>query len=867
MKKICTIALLAGLLVVPWEATAARSVHDDFLQRRSTVGDRTLFAVFDGELSADERDALEFLYAYMPLPDMTDRDGRFHRANVDASLRARAEMPWGKQVPEREFRHFVLPVRVNNETLDSSRTVLYAALKDRVSGLSMYDAVLEVNHWCHEHVTYQPSDARTSSPLATLRTAYGRCGEESTLTVAALRAVGIPARQVYTPRWAHTDDNHAWVEAWVDGRWHFLGACEPEPVLDLGWFNAPASRGMLMHTNVFGYYEGSEAVVKRTPCFTEINVTANYAPTAAAVVRTVDRTGRPVPARVDFKIYNYAELYTAATKTASADGITSLQTGKGDLVVWASYDGAWGLAKCSVGRDDTVTVRLDRTTGHSAVEELDIQPPAQRNTLPELTEQQVERNRRRLAHEDSLRAAYVATFPTAAEAVALGRRLGLDTAEVRDVMLAACGNHRVVRLFLEQTPADRRLLALRLLQMVSDKDRRDITPDVLTDHLDHTPAGSGADYDRYVLNPRVANEALTPYKGFFAQALTDDERDAYRRQPEQWAEWCRANIRTDETWNPQRLCMSPASVWRLRQADALSRNIFFVAGARSMGIAARIDEVTGKTQYKAADGQWTDVAFGATTAEATAPKGRLQADYVPAAHQDDPKYYTHFTLSRLVDGCPRLQTYAEGTAWSQLLKDGAELDAGDYLMVSGTRMADGCVLARLSFVPVEPGRTAHAPLVLRESRDGVQVIGNFNSENLYFDLAGKKRKSLLSTTGRGYYVVGLIAPNHEPTNHALRDLAPVAGELEKWGRSLVLLFASQDDADRFRASDFSLPGNVVFGVDNGGVIAKELTDNLKLQGGDRPVFVIADTFNRVVFLSQGYTIGLGEQLLKVIKQL
>ena len=63
------------------------------------------------------------------------------------------------------------------------------------------------------------------------------------LTVAALRSVGIPARQVYTPRWAHTDDNHAWVEAWVNGKWYFLGACEPEPVLNLGWFNGPAYRG------------------------------------------------------------------------------------------------------------------------------------------------------------------------------------------------------------------------------------------------------------------------------------------------------------------------------------------------------------------------------------------------------------------------------------------------------------------------------------------------------------------------------------------------------------------------------------------------------------------------------------------------
>jgi len=47
-----------------------------------------------------------------------------------------------------------------------------------------------------------------------------------------MRAVGIPARQVYTPRWAHTDDNHAWIEVWTGDRWHFMGACEPEAVLD-----------------------------------------------------------------------------------------------------------------------------------------------------------------------------------------------------------------------------------------------------------------------------------------------------------------------------------------------------------------------------------------------------------------------------------------------------------------------------------------------------------------------------------------------------------------------------------------------------------------------------------------------------------
>ena len=113
---------------------------------------------------------------------------------------------------------------------------------------------------------------------------------------------------VYAPL-AHTDDNHAWVEAWADGHWYFFGACEPEPVLNLGWFNSPASRGMLMHTKVFGRYNGPEEIMLETPNYTEINVIDNYAPTAKAIVTVTDADGQPVAdAKVEFKIYNYAEF-------------------------------------------------------------------------------------------------------------------------------------------------------------------------------------------------------------------------------------------------------------------------------------------------------------------------------------------------------------------------------------------------------------------------------------------------------------------------------------------------------------------------------------------------------------------------------
>lgn len=47
-----------------------------------------------------------------------------------------------------------------------------------------------------------------------------------------------------------------------------------------------------------------------------------------------------------------------------------------------------------------------------------------------------------------------------------------------------------------------------------------------------------------------------------------------------------------------------------------------------------------------------------------------------------------------------------------------------------------------------------------------------------------------------------------------------------------------------------------------------MVENLKLSSKTQlPIFFIADTFNRVVFSSQGYTIGLGEQLKNTFNRL
>ena len=846
------------------------TVENIFKERVKTVG-KTFYNTQKENLTADEQEALKFLYAYMPLADVTDYPTSFFADNVRMSFKARKEMPWGKNVPELLFRHFVVPIRVNNEALDNARSVFYNELKDRIKGMSMMDAIIEVNHWCHEKVTYQPSDARTSAPLATLKTATGRCGEESTFAVAALRAVGIPARQVYTPRWAHTDDNHAWVEAWADGKWYFLGACEPEPVLNLGWFNAPASRAMLMHTRAFGDYNGPEEVMLRTSNFTEINLTSNYAPVAPIDFYVKDSEGKPVEnARVEFKIYNYAEFFTAVTKYTDANGHTSLSAGIGDLVVWASKDGKYTYQKVSFGKDKETILTLPEgapTSSVGALETsappkctyLDIVPPKEDPQLPYVSDEMHKENQRRFALEDSIRKAYTATFPTMEEAKRINERGA-------EYIFKSRGNKQTIVDFIKRH-SDNEDRVMGILATLSDKDLRDITTEILEDSYNATT-------DQ--LSPRVEDELITiPFKQYFEKAFSKKAADAFRADPMKLVEWIKKNIRLNPDKKALRIAQTPVGVMKSKITDERSRDIFFVDVARSLGIEAQKDAVTGKIQYKK-NGEWQDVKFD-NTAEKTstaAALGTIVLAYEPTKLLDNPKYYSHFTISRIENGTAQLLNFDEGqadmgngTTWSNTFKNGYKLDAGTYMLTTGTRLANGSVLASNRIFEIVKGQTTTLPLEIRQNTNEVTVIGSFNSESLV--TKDGKEVSLLSQIGRGYYVVGILGVGQEPTNHALHDIEKMKEAFEAWGRPVVLLFESEADAAKFNHDEFpGLPSTVQFALDKDGSVRKQIAREMKLMNEKQmPMFIIADTFNRVVFVSQGYTIGLGEQMQGVFKKL
>lgn len=832
----------------------------------------------NNSLSEREEEAMGFLKAYMPLSDIADYDEAFFTSQIKTAFKSRDYFAWGKTIPEEIFRHFVLVYRVNNENLDSSRLVFFNELKDRIKNMTMYDAALEVNHWCHEYVNYKGADGRTSSPLSTIRTSHGRCGEESTFTVTALRAVSIPARQCYTPRWAHTDDNHAWVEVWIDGTWYHLGACEPEPELNIAWFDAPAKRTMMVHTTVFGgNYKGTEEVNYQTELYSKINLLPNYAPTKKIYVRVKDHKGNPVKdCDVDFGLYNYAEFYPIAQRKTDSSGLTYLTTGFGDLVIWANKNSNYAYKKITVKETDTLSLVIMPNQNREYEELFEVTPPVQR-AITTISGAKVRENARRLLYEDSVRNAYIATFPNDDYIKKLSLELKLfDSNDVSAIIKNSWGNYKDIEAFLREnknTPE-----ALDILKVIYEKDLRDTPKEILQSHLDvYLKTKPNLTYpkeiiDNYILNPRIQLELITSWREF----INDNKNEIFLGQdissPSQIGKWIEENISLNKTDNYYGCQISPKGVIRLEEADEVSMEILFVAISRTFFIPAKYDWATGKAMYYD-NGEWIPALNKKKQEEGGGidiknnGKSILNVYNNTTTNRIKPEYSTHFTLAKFHDGKFQTLDYEYDPKFKDF-PEKLELEAGYYRLLTGNRANDGTVYIKTNYFNLKPGRTYDLFVELREIPQNLVVEGAMKM-NTKINLQNKEKTTLAQLSNDKGLVIAIIDPNSEPTKHIMVDIPLFKEEFEQWQGGVLFLVPENKLRGDFSEKSYKrLPEQSVFAIDKGNKILKQVLKATKKDIKDNlPIILLLTKEGDIVFLSDGYRIGSGENLIKTIYQI
>ena len=849
------------------------------------------------------RELLQFYYAFMPLSDAFTYDFDLFCRYAAHAVSLRKKDARCSVLPEGIFLHDVAWYRINSEKIVDCRDFFREQVSPLIRGLSEAQAVLAVNYWCASHASYEASDERTQSPLSVYRSGSGRCGEESTFVVSVLRSVGIPARQVYVPRWAHCDDNHAWVEVYVEGAWHFLGACEPEEVLDRGWFTNAATRAVLVYARTFTDYGVEDQIAGRDGCARFLNVTEHYAETKRLCVRAVDGENRPVPGTsVRMEILNMAEFCSVLAMTTGTDGTACLTMGLGDVLVRAWKDGLCAEAICAAEEREIVlrlteepgekkeTLRLAKSQETAASDrkeperkpsgqsgaasgmdggkeiwtELEIRAPKDGITpwpVPDAAQKAVGRARRKEA--DEAREKKLAAF----------RKDAAQAAEVypqeTDIFPRARGNVTVLKEFLDGE--DWRQERKELLHSLSDKDFRDLDPEILREQLRQLAplypefqkrTASGREvFVRYCLCPRIGMEELTAFAPAVKAFFSEQEREAFSERPARIWEWEQAHLRYFPEEDYDTLKITPPAALRGLWADETGKRTLFVAVCRTLGIPARLNPVTGRAEYLSGDG-WREAAGKVKAAGDGVSRLTLLT-----SPEDSWSYARTWTVGRL-SGMGYETLHYEGIHPENGRMD-IFLQSGTYRLIATNRMPGGSQYASVICFRLKAGEEKTLKMKLRRPELKDLLVKNPLPAFTLTDGAGNTVESASLLTGAKSLLI-FVEEGKEPTEHVLNELPAEKERMERLSCRLIFVADSPASLENLllkHTADALETARVYFdtGLENAEPVARRMYVAPDLL----PLLVAADEQGCGIYACSGYhvgSVGLALKLLEMEKE-
>ncbi len=242
------------------------------------------------------------------------------------------------EIPERlgEWLKPSVCIESDDESIVKKSAELTRGAKTR------WEAVLRIGQWVHKEIVYAIGD--TPSANLALEKRKGDCGPHSTLTIALLRAAGIPARLVggviFTPLFGGSFGQHAWVEV-------YMGTA--------GWIALDPTTGEFERMNAthIKLFEGMGGVKPTT-----IRVT-HYQPANATVAAAAPAQAKPLGWKLN-KPYTF--LYRKSDKEFGSETFTITQK---------EQDG-----KSVLQLDDEVKLKINMLSSLASRTELVVAPNA-----------------------------------------------------------------------------------------------------------------------------------------------------------------------------------------------------------------------------------------------------------------------------------------------------------------------------------------------------------------------------------------------------------------------------------------------------------------------------------------------------------
>ncbi|MGL6200870.1 MAG: transglutaminase-like domain-containing protein [Lachnospiraceae bacterium] len=791
-----------------------------------------LFGEVEHKLAAcrtEEALAVRYLYATMPYSDMgsypfeTFLDFAVHGVFLWESSEA------VRKLPEEIYLNYILYHRVNEEEITSCRSFFHQQIKERITGMDAGQAAVEINYWCAQEVTYQTTDNRTLSAMAIYRRGSGRCGEESVFAVNVFRSGGIPARQIYAPKWSHCDDNHAWVEIFSAGKWHFLGACEPAEILDKGWFTHAASRAMMVHSRLFDKPGLKENVIGKEGMVTMFNELSRYAKVKVITVVAKDDKDRKVcGAEVNFEVMNYSEYAVIASGITDQNGQVSLTTGLGSLYVHAVKDGIFAARWIDTRTEDKCELVLGAQEGEDVWLPHDIAAPADAPINTEApTKEQREMAKKRI----------------------------LDAAARRKIKTEGWSNPERGKFLAGEDYTEYRQ---KMLSVITEKDQTDLKCDVLEEHLKYAVSYAAKFAEEifvpYVLNPRIDDEVLEKYRAEIDHMLSESEKEGMRRNPRVIWKFITARVTSVPSGERDSLITIPTACLQLKIASQKSQRILFVAIARTLGIPARLNSIDGSMEYLEA-GKFVSVHMEDDQS------GMLMIKNEKAAVWN---YFQNWSMAYLIEG-----KYQSLKLSDELWQDGilkVNAIAGRYRILTANRLPNGNIRAYQYEFHLAANQQKEVVLKLRsaELKDMlVQIpLPDFTLNRTDGSLLNKT--ALISAK---MHILIFLAEGEEPTEHILNEIMDQKEGFAKYSSQIIFVVkAPEAITDQTISKILKTFGNIQVCYDNSEELVELMGRRMYVDFEQQPLIIVTDTKGHGIYAASGYNVGTGNILLGLLNR-
>ncbi|MCI7796074.1 MAG: transglutaminase [Lachnospiraceae bacterium] len=837
-------------------ADATKVKFEALLEQAGAVKKQEILSAMEQAAKTESEDvmfAIRWIYANSPLSDMANYDFEIFRSCAEHGVFLRQNSPYSRDLPEDIFLNYVLHVRVNEEELCDCRKFFYGLLADRLDGMNMHDAIIETNYWNAENVMYQATDGRTISALGAYYSAYGRCGEESAFGVNVYRAVGIPARQIYTPRWAHCDDNHAWVEVYCDGKWHFLGACEPEEVLNKGWFTNASSRAMLIHSRCFGEI-ANEEIISKVGMASFLNNLKLYAVTKRITVTVKDEDGNPVKdAQVGFGILNYSNIFNGAVMKTDENGQAGLTCGLGSLNIHVKKDGKYCEKMIYTPDEENVEMILKTEPIEYDVWQnfVAIAPKDQIVNGAKPTEEQKELCQVKTNAANEKRNERVAAMFDSEKAKAVVEKYGYSQ-EIYDLLFESRSNVTSLIEFLEDENFEAKAKE-KLLLTLSKKDRRDVKTEVLKEALALTREYSFEDEDmfyQYVVCPRVFTEPLSKNRQFLLDYFNEEQKAQFRKDPQSVWTYINDTIGFNPDIEYGQIVTRPIGALTVKNASPLSKKILFVSICRALGIVSRMNPLNHLAEYYA-DGRFIPVEI--------LEKGHSTIIFEKESDETW-QYYPDFSIGQLVDAEYQTLDLSDEKWDGNQLK--ITVTGGTYRVITDNRLPNGNLYASKYHFELADGETKVIKLQ-KYHANLAEMLDNFALDE--FKLHDEDGNVVLgSEITKKKAILMWLEQGKEPTEHILNEMLEQEEDYQNISADIIFIIK---DKSALENAKLKLVLNTFKKIkvyyDSFVPNVETLARRMYVDPDKLPLIIVTTKELNAVYACSGYNVGSGDMLVKI----